>query len=140
MTGRMKESNPPRPGFAGLSILCIDNHIDSLEMLRVTLQLEGASVHIASSSRDALFALKQNSIDVVLCDLRMPDENGVAVLHKLRAAGFEGPAIALTAIKNAEVEAEVLQQGFAAYLTKPVEIDQLIAAIADLPRVQRKVS
>ena len=126
--------------FNGLSILCIDNHIDSLEVLRVTFQLEGANVQIAASSREALFALKQGPIEVVLCDLRMPDENGVAILHKLRAAGFEGPAIALTAIKNAEVEAEVMKQGFSAYLTKPVEIEQLVAAIADLPKVQRRVS
>ena len=135
----MKESTRS-PAFGGVSILCIDNHIDSLEMLRVTLQLEGATVLTAASSREALFTLKNSPVDVVLCDLRMPDENGVEVLHKLRAAGFEGPAIALTAIKNSEVEAEVLKQGFAAYLTKPVEVDELVAAIADLPKVQRKVS
>jgi two-component system, OmpR family, response regulator len=135
----MKPSNAS-PAFSGISILCIDNHIDSLEILRVTLQLEGANVLTATSAREALFSLKQSSVDVVLCDLRMPDENGVETLHKLRAAGFEGPAIALTAIRNAEVEAEVLKQGFAAYLTKPVEIDELVAAIADLPKVQRKVS
>jgi len=128
------------PAFGGISILCVDNHIDSLEILRVTLQLEGANVLTATSAREALFSLKQSGVDVVLCDLRMPDENGVETLHKLRAAGFEGPAIALTAIRNAEVEAEVLKQGFAAYLTKPVEIDELVAAIADLPKVQRKVS
>ena len=109
-------------------------------MLRVTLQLQGATVLTAASSREALFTLKNSPVDVVLCDLRMPDENGVEVLHKLRGAGFEGPAIALTAIKNSEVEAEVLKQGFAAYLTKPVEVDELVAAIADLPKVQRKVS
>src|SRR5437763_476046 len=102
----MKESTRS-PAFGGISILCIDNHIDSLEMLRVTLQLEGATVLTAASSREALFTLKQSSVDVVLCDLRMPDENGVEVLHKLRAAGFEGPAIALTAIKNSDVETEV---------------------------------
>ena len=108
-------------------------------MLRVTLQLEGAKVHTAASSREALFALKQSPVDVVLCDLRMPDENGVEALHKLRAAGFEGPAIALTAIKNSSIESEVLKQGFAAYLRKPVEVDELVAAIAELPKVQRKV-
>jgi CheY-like chemotaxis protein len=136
----MKESTPAKSRFGGLSILCIDNHIDSLEVLRVTLQLEGANVLTAASSRDALFALKQTPIEVVLCDLMMPDENGVAILHKLRAAGFEGPAIALTAIKNEQVEAEVLKQGFAAYLTKPVEMEKLVAAIEDLPKVQRRVS
>jgi len=109
-------------------------------MLRVTLQLEGAAVHIAASSREALYKLKQNPIDVVLCDILMPDENGIAVLHKLRAAGFEGPAIALTALKNPEVEADALKHGFCAYLTKPVEMDQLVSVIADLPRVQRRVS
>src|SRR5262245_1985764 len=136
----MKESTSAKPRFGGLSLLCIDNHIDSLEMLRVTLQLEGANVHIAASSRAALFALKQHPVDVDLCDIFMPDENGIAVLHKLRAAGFEGPAIALTALKNPEVEADALKHGFCGYLTKPVEMDQLVAAIADLPRVQRRVS
>src|SRR5262245_48930079 len=127
------------PAFTGVSILCIDNHIDSLEVLRVTLQLEGATVLTAASAREALFTLKQAPVDVVLCDLRMPDENGVEALHKLRASGFEGPAIALTAIKNSSIESEVLKQGFAAYLRKPVEVDELVAAIAELPKVQRKV-
>jgi CheY-like chemotaxis protein len=136
----MKESTSTKPRFGGLSLLCIDNHIDALEMLRVTLQLEGAAVHIAASSREALYQLKQNPVDVVLCDILMPDENGIAVLHKLRAAGFEGPAIALTALTNPEVEADALKHGFCAYLTKPVEMDQLVGVIADLPRVQRKVS
>jgi CheY-like chemotaxis protein len=136
----MNQSTSARPVFSGLSLLCIDNHIDSLEMLRVALQLEGASVHTAASSREALFTLKQSPIDVVLCDLLMPDENGVAVLHKLRVAGFQGPAIAITALRNPEIEAEVLQHGFCAYLTKPVEVDQLVDAIASQPNVQRRVS
>ena len=84
----MKPSNAS-PAFSGISILCIDNHIDSLEILRVTLQLEGANVLTATSAREALFSLKQSGVDVVLCDLRMPDENGVETLHKLRAAGFD---------------------------------------------------
>src|SRR5438094_8560159 len=99
----MKESTRS-PAFGGVSILCIDNHIDSLEMLRVTLQLEGATVLTAASSREALFTLKNSPVDVVLCDLRMPDENGAEVLHKLRGAGIEGPEIALTAAQSAEVE------------------------------------
>jgi CheY-like chemotaxis protein len=55
-------------------------------------------------------------------------------------AGFEGPAIAITALRNPVIEAEVLQHGFCAYLTKPVEIDQLVDAIASQPKVQRRVS
>jgi CheY-like chemotaxis protein len=118
--------------LSGLSILCIDNNIDSLEMLRVTLQLEGANVFVAASSNEALFTLKRSPTDVVLSDLLMPDENGVVILQKLRSAGFSGPAIALTGVSDGNVEAGVLAQGFSAYLIKPVEIDHLIAAISRL--------
>ena len=113
----------------GLNILCIDNYIDSLEVLRLTLQLEGAEVFTAVSSDQALFLLKKSPVDVVVSDLIMPDENGIEVLQKLRSAGFRGPAIALTGVRDDIVQLGALTQGFTAYLVKPVEPERLIKTI-----------
>ncbi len=128
----MKDSHRTKPVLSGLSILCIDNYIESLEILRVTLQLEGANVVTASTSNEALFVLKQTPIDAVLCDLLMPEENGIALLHKLRAAGFQGPALAITGVSDPKVEASARSQGFSAYLVKPIEIDHLVSTISSL--------
>jgi CheY-like chemotaxis protein len=122
---KVTDSSP----LKGLSILCIDNHIDSLEVLRLTLQLEGAQVHTATSADGAIFALKKSPVDVVISDLLMPDENGIEVLRKIRVAGYFGPAIALTGVRDDIVQLGALRQGFTAYLRKPVEPEHLIATI-----------
>jgi DNA-binding response OmpR family regulator len=125
----MKGSQMSKSILSGVSVLCIDNYIDSLEVLRLTLQLEGATVYTATSSDEALFHLKRSPVDIVISDLLMPNENGIEVLQKLRAAGFNGPAVALTCLRDGTVEAGALIQGFSVYLNKPVEIDELIAGI-----------
>jgi CheY-like chemotaxis protein len=121
-----------KQSLSGLSILCIDNYIDSLELLRLTLQLEGADVVAASSGDEALFNLKKTPVDVVISDILMPHENGIDLLQKIRAAGFHGPAIALTGLRHDTVQLGAITQGFAAYLVKPVEPERLIKTIEEL--------
>jgi CheY-like chemotaxis protein len=115
----------------GLSILCIDNYIDSLEFLRLILQLEGAEVFTATSGDEALFVMKKSPVDVVISDLLMPNENGIELLGKLRAAGYRGPAIALTGLRDDTVHLGAITQGFTAYLVKPVDHERLIKTIEE---------
>jgi CheY-like chemotaxis protein len=121
-----------KQALQGLSILCIDNYIDSLELLRLMLQLEGAEVVTATSGEEALFAMKKTPVDVLISDLLMPNENGIELLQKIRTAGYRGPAIALTGLRHDTVQLGAISQGFIAYLVKPVEPERLIKTIADV--------
>ena len=113
----------------GVSVLCIENYIDSLELLRLTLQLEGAEAFAATSSAEALFVMKKSRVDVIVSDLLMPEDNGIELLQKIRATGYEGPAIALTGVSDERVQKNAMDLGFCAYLIKPVDADELVATI-----------
>ncbi len=130
MVGPVEGRSMSHPILAGVSVLCIDNYIDALEILRVSLEIDGAKVETAASGDEALFVWKQSAIDVVVCDLLMPNENGIEVLQKLRRAGFGGPAIALSGVVDKTVQQSALSNGFLKYLVKPVDNQDLVETIA----------
>ena len=81
--------------------------------------------------------LLANSPDILICDIAMPEENGYVLLEKLREMEKDQerrrmPAIALTAYAREEDRKRALEAGFETHLSKPVESEQLIAAILAL--------
>ena len=70
--------------------------------------------------------------DVLISDIRMPEENGYALMQSLRAAGIETPAIALTAYARREDALEAQAAGFQIHLPKPVDPGRLIDVVARL--------
>jgi CheY-like chemotaxis protein len=76
--------------------------------------------------------------DVLVCDLAMPDEDGLAVVRKLKSwaaeVGVIMPALALSAYARAEDRDRALAVGFDLYMTKPVEPSDLVRAVARLAR------
>jgi CheY-like chemotaxis protein len=76
--------------------------------------------------------------DVLICDLAMPDEDGLAVVRKLKSwaaeVGVTLPALALTAYARAEDRDRALAVGFDLFLTKPIEPSDLVRAVARLAR------
>jgi len=70
--------------------------------------------------------------DVLVSDVRMPDEDGYSLIRSLRRAGIATPAIALTAYARQEDADDALAAGFQLHLAKPVDEGQLIDAVASL--------
>jgi CheY-like chemotaxis protein len=70
--------------------------------------------------------------DVLISDIRMPEENGYTLIQSLRAAGIDTPAIALTAYARREDAAEAHAAGFQIHLPKPVDAGRLIDTVARL--------
>ena len=118
-----------------IAIVVVDDEPDTREMLRTLLAAEGAEVTVAGSCDDALVALAHRSFGsvsrVILSDLAMPGDDGYVLLERLRdhSAGRDTSVIALTAYATAEERKRALEAGFAAYLTKPVDLDALTATI-----------
>jgi CheY-like chemotaxis protein len=128
-------------GFlANVSVLCVDNHTDSLEMLKLTLELHGARVHAAISADEAVRMFSAHRPSILISDLALARGTGIDLLTALRKRDPALAAIALTGISDANVRSQALEAGFDRYFVKPVDDHALIDAVADLASKNRKHS
>jgi two-component system response regulator HydG len=114
------------------SVLIVDEHPGMLRALDKVLSREGAVVTCADGAADAVEILtgRKKRIDLVITDLRMPFVTGITVLYAIHEIFPALPVIVLTAFGSADVKAECLRQGAAAFLEKPLDTPQLLTAIA----------
>ena len=124
---------PYASALRGLRVLAVDDDRDSLELLRSVLDLQGATVVTAGSSKEALERLQDGPFDVLLSDIEMPGGDGIDLLRQVRAQGAERglrlPAIAITAYGRVEDRIRILSAGFNSHLAKPVDPSELVAVI-----------
>ena len=118
----------------GLDILVVDDRADERELLTAILERHGAHVRTAASAAEALSEFQTRRPDVLISDIAMPNEDGYALLHKVRnlsrEEGGDVPAIAVTAHARAEDRERALAAGFQMYVPKPIERIRLLDAVA----------
>lgn len=112
-------------------ILVVDDDPDILKFIRVNLELEGFGVEVATSGADAIEAVSAQPPDLVLLDVMMPGMDGFGVLRRLRAhpAAANTSIILLTARTLPEDRIRGLELGADDYITKPFDVDELIARV-----------
>lgn len=124
------------PSLKGLKVLVVDDEADTRELIREVLKECGSEVILSRSVAEALDALEQHKPDILISDLGMPDEDGYALISKIRALPSERgghiPAAALTAYARAEDRMRVLRSGFQFHLPKPVDSAELVTVVASL--------
>jgi PAS domain S-box-containing protein len=120
----------------GIKILVVDDETDTRELVTFLLEEQGAQVTAASSAREALLVLTQLKPDVLLSDIGMPEMDGYMLIQQVRnlapEQGGQIPAIALTAYAGEMNQQQVIAAGFQKHISKPIEPDVLIQAIAQL--------
>jgi len=130
------------PELFGLQVMAIDDDPDTLGMLRTVLEQGGAQVRTYLSATAALTALTDWWPDALISDLAMPDEDGYALIGKVRALeqerGARLPAMALSAYNRGEDRTHVLAAGYDLFVPKPVEPAELLATLANLVGEIRK--
>ena len=89
--------------------------------------------------KDALDALAESSYDVVVLDLGLPDGDGIDMLRKWRASGFNEPVLILSARDSVEDRIKGLDVGADDYLPKPFSFEELLARVRSLVRRQSSV-
>lgn len=124
------------PTLEQLTVLVVEDHEDARNYIVMVLEQAGATVLAAASVQEAMAALTQASIDVLVSDISMPEADGYQLIRAVRALeesqGQRLPAIALTAYARAEDRALAIENGFQLHLAKPIEPAELLAAVAQL--------
>jgi PAS domain S-box-containing protein len=145
----------------GVRVLLVEDDDDSRNLLSLILARHGAEVISASSSNEALDLFVQKTPDVVISDIGMAGEDGYELLRKLRSLPVQGsllappsslapaassqppsasspiPAIALTGYATNKDRDRALAAGYQLHLAKPVEPEDLVAAIVTLLEQQQ---
>jgi signal transduction histidine kinase/CheY-like chemotaxis protein len=118
----------------GVTILIIEDEPDSRAMLVEVFESFGARVLEAATGAEAIEKLCGARPDVIVSDIGLAGEDGITVLRELREKhGARAiPALALTAYVRPQDRDAVLAAGFDAHVPKPVEVEQLHRAVADL--------
>jgi PAS domain S-box-containing protein len=126
--------------LSGIRILVVDDDTDSRDFIAFVLEQDGAFVIAVSSAYEALQTLAEIKPDVLVSDIGMPEMDGYMLIHQVRnlipEQGGQIPAIALTAFARNDDQQEALKAGFQMHLSKPVNPEELIAAIARIVEIK----
>ncbi len=115
-------------------ILLVDDEPAVLALLGRILQEKGYQCFTASSALEARSRLETREIDLVLCDIRMPGETGMALVKFIRLALPETAVVMLTGVDDPETATEAFALGVYGYVTKPFVKNQMLISIANALR------
>lgn len=112
-------------------VLVVEDDAETQVLLRKQLSSEGFAVSIAKNGLDGLVQLEQSMPDVIVCDMNMPELDGVGFVRAIKAKNETRkiPVIFLTASHDPRHMVDGINVGARYYLTKPYELDELVAKI-----------
>ena len=120
----------------GVTVLVVDDEPDARGVVKRLLQDRKARVLTAGRAAEALAILQAERPDVLVSDIGMPDEDGYALIRRVRAldpqCGGLTPAVALTAYARSEDRMKAILAGFQMHVSKPVEAAELLTMVASL--------
>ena len=118
--------------IAGAQILLVEDNGKNMKLFRDLLQATGYRTLEATTGSQAVALAVERSPDLVLMDIQLPDIDGVEALNRLRADERTAsiPVLALTAQVMRGDRERFLAAGFDDYVSKPVDVGELIATVA----------
>jgi len=119
-------------------ILVVEDEIQIARVLKMELEYEGYSVTVEHNGKDGLEVALHTEIDLILLDVMLPKLSGMDVLRRLRKEKKNLPVILLTARNSTFDKVAGLDQGANDYVTKPFEIEELLARIRSCLRHSSK--
>ena len=111
------------------SVLVAEDNPINQQLALEFLQRAGARVDIAQTGQEAIYAVVENTYDLILMDIHMPQKDGLEATRIIRQQKIETPIIAVSADALSERKASALQAGCNDYVTKPIDFDLLLAAV-----------
>ncbi|GAW28380.1 MULTISPECIES: sigma-54 dependent transcriptional regulator [unclassified Carboxydocella] len=120
-------------------ILVIDDEKSVRLMLGGMLKKLGFETEAAENAERAFALWRQQHFDAVFCDLRLPDKNGIEVVRELRAQGFDGALLVITAYGTIETAVQAIQAGADDFLTKPLSGPEQLQTVLNKALERRKL-
>ena len=123
----------PGVDISDISVFVVEDEFDLREEVVSSLTRNGFAASGFPGSRELYRALMQGSCDVVVLDIGLPGEDGLSIMHHLRATTQVG-IVMFTARSRTDDRVQALRAGADAYLTKPVDLDELAATLISVVR------
>ena len=111
------------------TILIVEDKESMAEMLRETLESEGYRVISATDGAEGIRLLKEDRVDLVLTDLKLPKKDGMGVLNASKEENQLIPVIVMTAFGSIEIAVDAMKGGAFDFITKPFDTDHLLVLI-----------
>ena len=112
-------------------VLVVDDERSMRELLAIMLRQAGHDVTVADGGEAAIKALKSDTFDLVITDLRMREVDGLAVLRAAKEQSPQTVVLVVTAFASTETAVEAMKLGAYDYLTKPFKVDEIKLTIAN---------
>ena len=110
-------------------LLIVEDDAEMRDLLRKVLEKEGYRISVAGDGREAIASLSRKPYDLVVTDMLMPDDGGLELLRAIRQTHPPLPVIIITAFGDWGSYSQALELGAAAFISKPLKMAELIAAI-----------
>jgi DNA-binding response OmpR family regulator len=115
-------------------MLLVEDHKPLVRALRQGLEEEGLAVDVAMDGEEADFKARTAEYDAIVLDIMLPKKDGLTLLKEWRQSGLKAHVIMLTARGTLEDKVRGLDSGADDYLTKPFELEELLARLRALLR------
>lgn len=112
-------------------ILLIEDDISFCKLLEKFLIKKAYEVTIAFSAAEARLAIKKESFDLILTDLRLPDSDGIGLMSEFKTAYPEIPVILMTGYSDVNTAVKAIKNGAADYISKPFNPDEVLLVITN---------
>jgi PAS domain S-box-containing protein len=116
----------------GTRVLVVDDQPDSRELLAAILHRCGADVRQCESADDALSALAESGVHLLVADIAMPDMDGCELIGRLREQRIDIPALAVSAYARPQDRKRALAAGYDGYCAKPIETTEFLHAVRNV--------
>jgi signal transduction histidine kinase len=127
-----------RPG-SGHHILIVDDDENICRSLRLIFKKMGYEVETAGTGREAIEKAQERFFNLALLDIRLPDTAGIELLAPLKELHPDMAVILVTGYASLETAVQALNEGALAYITKPLNMDEVLATVREALEKQRLV-
>ena len=123
------EDKEEKKRVSELTVLVVEDEVDLAELIRRQLSQADMLTYICHSAQEALNFLENKTVDLILMDIILPEEDGFSLTSRLRKRGITIPIIFLTCVLDKKEKIKGLNLGGDDYITKPFDFPELIARI-----------
>ncbi|MGA0162993.1 MAG: sigma-54-dependent transcriptional regulator [Bdellovibrionota bacterium] len=120
-------------------VLIVDDESGMRHMLSVLLEREGYDIETAENGQEGLNKIKSEDYDLVLCDIRMPEMDGLSFLERAKSVSRNVPVIMMSAFGNVDTAIEAMKKGAYDYVSKPFKADEILLRLQRLTKQESLV-